>query len=76
MLPVSLVYEFQLLQRGIVVYCNNQQVKAMLPLHKGFNNEQDYYLIFTTQELVYVHPKKLLSLNMIENAIYQEAKWN
>jgi len=70
MLPINLIYDFQLLERGVPVYCNNQFVHAIAPI-----NENWYYVI-TTQEIVYANSHKVLHLSMIENEKYQDARWN
>lgn len=70
MLPLTLIYDFQLLERGVTVYCNGQFVKAIAPIN---NN---WFYIITTQEIVYSRSEKKLSLTPIENSIYQDSRWN
>ena len=59
MIPTNLIYDFQLLQRGVPTYCNGQFVKMIAPL----NN--DWYILLTTQEIVYARSEKKLSLNVL-----------
>lgn len=59
MLEVNLIYDFQLLQRGVPTYCNGQFVKMIEPINK------DWYILHTTQEIVYARSEKKLSLNVL-----------
>lgn len=75
MLPITLVYEFQLLQRNVPVYCNNQIVGKIKPIKRD-SYFKGYYKVYTTQEDVYCHPTKLLSLSAIENIVPNDSKWS
>lgn len=76
MLPINLIYDFQLLQRGVPIYCNNQLVKAIAPMVYEYPLGKQWWLVMTTQEIVYANSDKILSLNPIENVKYQDIRWN
>lgn len=69
MLEVNLIYDFQLLQRGIPTYCNGQFVRMIAPINK------DWYILLTTQEIVYARSEKKLSLNVL-NRVANDSKWS
>ena len=75
MLPINLVYDFQLLPRGVPVYCNNQSVKLIVPVLTNTYFE-GYYLLKTNQEYVYCHPAKMLSLSVVEGITPNDSKWS
>jgi len=75
MLPINLIYDFQLLERGVHVYCNNQIVGKIEPIKRD-NYFNGYYKVYTVQEDVYCHPDKTLSLSAIKNIVPNNARWS